>query len=187
MGIADQLSKELLPTKTKAENLIVSIDSIMQTIQSVIGKGSKNNLKAIIENLKSTTENVDGLVAEQKIRLSSIMANIESISGGLRKNESKLNHIIQNFDAISDSLAKANLKSTINKTDKTMNELSAIMEKINSGKGSLGMLVNNDSLYVNLNSTSKDLDKLFIDLKENPNRYVHFSVFGKKEKKKKKK
>lgn len=184
MGMVDQVTKELLPTKQKAENLIVSIDSILQSVNNILGgkSGGDNNLKAILDNLKSTSVSVNDMVAEQKQRLSSIMANVESISGGLRKNEDKLNNIIKNFNAISDSLAKANLKSTINNADKAMADLAKIVDKINKGQGSMGMLVNNDSLYNNLNNSAKDLDKLFIDLKEHPKRYVHLSVFGKKDK-----
>ena len=85
---------------------------------------------------------------------------------------------MKNFSQISDSLAKSNLASTINNADKTLRETALIMEKINKGEGTMGMLINNDSLYNSLERSAADLDKLLIDLKQNPKRYVHFSMFG---------
>ena len=77
-----------------------------------------------------------------------------------------------------------NLKNTINQTKNTMASLNEVVMKINKGEGSLGLLVNDKKMYDNLQSSAASLDKLLIDLKANPKRYLHFSVFGKKEKKK---
>jgi phospholipid/cholesterol/gamma-HCH transport system substrate-binding protein len=86
---------------------------------------------------------------------------------------------------MTDSLAKSNLKTAVDNADKTLKELSVILARINEGKGTLGKLAKNDSLYNNLNNSAADLDKLLADLRLNPGRYVHISVFGRKEKKSK--
>jgi phospholipid/cholesterol/gamma-HCH transport system substrate-binding protein len=65
--------------------------------------------------------------------------------------------------------------------DKTINDVNKLVAQINAGKGTVGKLVKDDSLYVNLNKSAADLDKLLIDFKEHPGRYIHFSVFGKKD------
>jgi len=186
-GITEEISQQLLPIKSKAENLIVSLDSMVYTAKMIFDTKSQNNLRSTIEKLNHTVSSVDGIMEEQRDKLLAITKNIESITGNIKKNNDKLNNIIQNFSSISDSLAKAKIASTINNVDRTMRETSLIMEKINKGQGSLGMLVNNDSLYIHLSNASNDLDKLFEDMRLHPKRYVQFSVFGKKEKTEKKK
>jgi phospholipid/cholesterol/gamma-HCH transport system substrate-binding protein len=127
------------------------------------------------------------MVSEQRKRLDAITANIESISKNLKDNNENLSKIMSNFKNISDSVAKVNLAQTLNNANMAVKQTAEIMEKINTGKGSLGMLINNDSLYKHLDMASRDLDRLLIDLKEHPKRYVHLSVFGKSDKPPKKK
>lgn len=81
-------------------------------------------------------------------------------------------------------MAKADLKSAITDADKTLKELNTMIAQINAGQGTIGKLAKNDSLYNNLNKASEDLDKLLKDLRINPERYIHFSVFGRKDKNK---
>ena len=73
------------------------------------------------------------------------------------------------------------MKSAISEADKTLKELNKLVAQINAGQGTLGKLAKNDSLYNNLNKASDDLDKLMKDLRINPERYIHFSVFGRKD------
>ncbi|MEE4196116.1 MAG: MlaD family protein [Bacteroidales bacterium] len=177
-NIMTSLSEELLPVKNKIENLVVSMDSVL----TIFDNTRKDNLKKSLDNIHQITDKLEGLVDTEKKRLSNILANVESISGNLNENNEQITTILENFSNISDSLQQANLKSTLLNAHKTFAELSEITEKINQGKGTIGMLINNDSLYVNLNHLASDLDSLVIDLNENPNRYVHFSLFGKKNK-----
>jgi phospholipid/cholesterol/gamma-HCH transport system substrate-binding protein len=186
-GITEEISKQLLPIKSKAENLIVSIDSMVASTRIIFDSKSQNNIRNTIERLNNTVASIDNLMADERDRISAITKNIESITTNIKKNNDKLANIIKNLNSISDSLAKAQVASTINNVDRTMRETALIMEKINKGQGSLGLLVNNDSLYNNLSSASRDLDKLLEDMRLNPKRYVHFSVFGNKEKSEKKK
>ncbi|HRN42632.1 MAG TPA: MCE family protein, partial [Vicingus sp.] len=88
---------------------------------------------------------------------------------------------LKNFKTFSDSLAVLEMNATLKKAQATFDDMSVIMAKIKNGEGSMGQLINNDSLYFNLQSATKDLDKLLIDMKENPKRYVHFSIFGRKD------
>ena len=186
-SLTAQMSEQLMPVKDKAENLIVRADSLMAVITKLFSPGVNDNLRHSIENVNSITLNVNGMVAEQRKRLDAITANIESISKNLKDNNENLTKIMANFKNISDSIAKANLAQTLNNANLAVKQTAEIMEKINSGKGSLGMLVNNDSLYKHLDNASRDLDRLLVDLKEHPKRYVHLSVFGKSDKPSKKK
>ncbi len=176
------LMQKLEPTQRKVENLIESVDSTLKVVQKVVNADALKSIDLAIKSFGNISRNVDGMLADERVRLAAISKNVESISGNFAKNNDKLNHIIDNFSSISDSLAKAQIAATLISANSAMKETSDIMVKINQGKGSMGMLVNNDSLYVHLNKASKDLDLLFEDMRKRPKRYVHFSLFGRKEK-----
>ncbi|MDA3952546.1 MAG: MlaD family protein [Bacteroidales bacterium] len=184
IGILEQdlissLSSELMPVKNKIENLVVSMDSVL----AIFDNERKDNLKNSLDNLNQITNNLTVLLDSDNSKLTRILSNAESISNNLKNNNEQISNILSNFSSISDSIEQANIKSTILNANKTLAEFSKISTKINSGEGTVGMLINNDSLYINLNNLAEDLDSLIIDLNENPNRYVHFSLFGKKDKK----
>jgi phospholipid/cholesterol/gamma-HCH transport system substrate-binding protein len=178
----EDIGEQVVPIKNKAERLIVTIDSLVASVNSILNEGGSNNLKNALKNLSSATARADGLLSDEKVRLDNILTNVESISGNLKSSNSDLASILKNFNSISDSLAKANIATTINNANSAIKNVDLIAAKINSGKGSLGLLLHNDSLYNNLTSASKNLDRLILDLNQHPNRYVHLSLFGKKDK-----
>ncbi|MCD4833673.1 MAG: MlaD family protein [Bacteroidales bacterium] len=184
IGILEQdlissLSDELLPVKNKIEDLVVSIDSVL----AIFDNQRKENLKNSLDNINKITNELNELLDSENSKLAKILSNAESISSNLKNNNEQISNILTNFSNISDSIEQANIKTTILNANKTLAEFSQIASKINNGEGTIGMLINNDSLYINLNNLAADLDSLIIDLNENPNRYVHFSLFGKKDKK----
>ncbi len=181
-SFTDKMTQELIPVKDKTENVLQRIDSLLTVITKIFSPEVNDNLRHSIENVNTITLNVNGMVSDQRKRLDVITANIESISKNLKNNNENLSKVIANFKNISDSVAKANLAQTINNANLAMKQTADIMEKINKGEGSLGMLINNDSLYRHLNMASRDLDRLLVDLREHPKRYVHISVFGKSDK-----
>ena len=189
-SLQDEVSKQILPFKKKAESLLLSMDSVMAVIQYVFNKETRDNLAKSFENIKYTLDNlkhfsynIDTLVSAQKNRLAAIIGNVESLTRNLKDNNQKITTILNNFSSISDSLAKANISKTIKKADNALEQFSQITNKINNGTGSLSLLLNNDTLYNNLKSASKELDELLLDVKLHPKRYVHFSLFGKSSKK----
>jgi phospholipid/cholesterol/gamma-HCH transport system substrate-binding protein len=184
-SLKEEVSMQVLPLKKKAEELLSSFDSLIGNIQTVLNQDTKENLKRSFEsirwtlsNIEQTSYNVDTLVRTEKNRMKRILENIDAITGNIKNNESKLNNIIDNFSAISDTLAKSHISNTITGLNKTLSDISVLTDKINKGHGTLGLLINNDSLYNNLKSSSADLDRLLEDMRLNPKRYVHFSVFG---------
>lgn len=188
ISLKDQVSAQVLPLKNKAEELIVSIDSTMAIIQGIFSKKTQSNLTSSIEsirvslkNLESTTGNLDDLMSTQKQRISDILTKIDDIAGALSKNSKQLGKAINNISDITDSLAKSNLKGAIANADSTLYYTSQVLKKMNEGKGSLGMLANDTTLYKRLSGASAQLDKLLQDMRLHPGRYVHFSLFGKKE------
>jgi phospholipid/cholesterol/gamma-HCH transport system substrate-binding protein len=189
-SIQEEVSVQMLPLKQKAERMMSSMDSVLAVIQYVFNEDTRENLaksfesiKFTIKNLENTTFNLDTFVTTERYRLSSILANVESISSNIKNNNQKITNIINNFSSLSDSLSKSKIVSTIDNANKAITDFSSIMDKINNGEGSMGMLIHNDTLYRNLQKSSKDLDLLVEDMRLNPKRYVHFSVFGKSGKK----
>ena len=154
-----------------------------------MNEDARDNLSSSFENIKSafesfdrTSKRLDTLVALEKIKIDAIMSHIESITGNLKNNNELISHAVKNLADISDSLANANITEAVSNANKAMLDLSAVVDRINKGEGSLGMLINNDTLYTNLESASLELDKLLEDVRVNPKRYAHFSIFGKSEK-----
>lgn len=167
----DDVSEQILPIKEKAENLITSMDSTMKDLQIVIkdvdevfSERNKRKLTDILTNLNTT------------------ILTYNEVAKTLDATAKSLKPTLKNLKTFSDSLAELDMKQTLEKAQATFQNMSDIMTKINEGEGTLGQLVNNDSLYLNLENVSKDMDKLLIDMKEHPKRYVHFSIFGRKEK-----
>ncbi|TND09413.1 MAG: hypothetical protein FD123_1219 [Bacteroidetes bacterium] len=190
-GLQDAVTAEVKPLKDKVQGLVASIDSVVTIIQVILNKDARENLVKSFESIKNalatfehTAQQLDTLVASERTRLSDIFVKIQSIATNLANNNEKLSKIMSNTEAITDSLAKSNLTQTIDRVNKTMGEVAVIMEKINKGEGSMGLLVNDKKLYNNLDSASAALSRLITDLNEHPKRYVHFSVFGKSDKKK---
>jgi phospholipid/cholesterol/gamma-HCH transport system substrate-binding protein len=184
-NIKDVVSRSAAPVVAKAQQLLASFDSVLVVVQAVFNKETRDNLSKSFKRINTTIQSIehasftlDTLLSTEQNRLKSIFINIESISRNFRDNNEVINRAINNFGAISDSLAKSNLASTIENTRNTLDKTSGILDKINRGEGSLGMLLHNDSLYKNLNAAAADLDALIVDMKENPKRYVQFSVIS---------
>jgi phospholipid/cholesterol/gamma-HCH transport system substrate-binding protein len=183
-SLGAEVNKQLLPLKRKAENLISSIDSIAVIIQQVLNRNTRDNLVQAIEHVQEALANIshatftlDTLITQQKKNISGIIINVESISRNLKQNNEKISRIISNLADVSDSLAKARIPSTIMQVNNAVRSLNTTLEKINKGEGSLGLLVNDQKLYNDLENAARNLNLLIEDLKANPKKYLKISVF----------
>jgi phospholipid/cholesterol/gamma-HCH transport system substrate-binding protein len=187
-GLIDQLGHQIAPVKKKAEDLMVEFEKTLKIMSEVFNEQNREQLSQSFANLNKALYSINQTAAELDTTLSSngpmhkIIANVESISSNLKSNNKDITKIIKNFSAMSDSLAKIKVASTMIQVDSVMRQLNAVVAKINSGKGTMGNLVNNDTLYFNLEKASKNLNLLVKDIKENPKRYINFSIidFGRK-------
>lgn len=179
-GLAQQLGKQVAPIKDKTEHLIVSLDSVVQMMHALLDPSTQNNLRSGIGHLNNSLASIDHMVSDDNGKLKMMIDNINSITNNLKSNQQQINNILTNISNVSDSLAAANFAETIRKADQVLGQSQEMLTKINQGQGTLGKMVNDQQLYDNLSATSHDLDELMKDLKANPKRYVHFSVFGKK-------
>jgi phospholipid/cholesterol/gamma-HCH transport system substrate-binding protein len=190
-GLKESFNKQIAPLQAKAEKLVGSIDSVMTVVNLVLNVRTRSNIEQSFESvrrailsLEQTAYKLDDMVATEKPKMSSILTNLNGITHNLDKSEQKINNILSNFSNLSDSLAKSQLRSAINNADHTLKELNEVMARINAGQGTLGKLSKNDSLYNNLNKSAEELDKMLKDLRMNPKRYVHFSIFGRRDRNK---
>ncbi len=192
LSFTDEIATQIDPIKTKTQKILSSLDTILDATKVVLNKQTQNNLIKSFENISQTLEhlnntigNVDNIVSKNKNNLSNLIENISNLSQTIKDNDKKISNIINNFSSISDTLAKANFAETINNTNKVVSELQTTLDNINKGKGTIGKLATDEALYINLKNTTENLNILIKDLKENPKRYVHMSIFGKKDKKNK--
>lgn len=183
-SLTEQVEATIGPLKKRAEDLLGNIDEILSSLHAVLSQEQVEKLKSSIAHLESTLggadsliQNVDGFVADEKTRAEEILINLESITDNFKNNNEKLSGIITNFHSISDDLAKANIAGTLTSVNKSMSDFQNIMDKINNGEGNLGMLVNNDSLYLGLEKSSRDLNLLLEDIRLHPKKYVKLSLF----------
>lgn len=183
-SLKDQLSEQVEPLKKKALVLINSVDSVMMVIQSIFNENTRSSLASSLENIRNTlgnlenaSSNIDTILISGKARVQNIMANAESISRNLKENNENINTILTNFAALSDSLAEADIPQTLRDASTAVNNLKVISDKINRGEGTLGQLITNDSLYLELNNSMNSLNLFLEDIRLNPKKYVKLSLF----------
>ena len=174
-SLKDEVNKQVLPLKNKAEELISSIDSVVTVITSVLSKDARESLTKSLESLdytfntmSQTMTKVNQIVDQNDERISSIVKNLEE------KND-EITNILKNFSDLSDDIAKSNIRDLLA-------SLGEVSKKISNSEGSLGMFINDKDLYLNLEKSSKELETLIKDIKLNPKRYIGFSVLGGKSK-----
>lgn len=183
-SLMDEVNAQVQPIKIKAENLLASIDSLVVAFRTVFNENARDNLKEsfnsiklTFSNLENTTSNLNSLVISERSNISSILQNVDSLTFTLSNNREQIATIISNFEILSDSLAKTDIPGTLNRADAAIAQLNGILTKINEGQGTVGMLVHNDSLYIELDRSAAELNLLLKDIRENPKRYVKFSLF----------
>lgn len=178
-SLQDEVNDMVQPIFRKAENMMNSMDTVLTVISEVFNKQTRDNLIRTVESLKNTmaslenaTQSVDTLMVSQKMRLARIIGNVESITTNLKQNNESLSRIMTNAANISDTVAKANISKTMDKLNSSVDGLAQIVQKIEQGQGTLGQLVNNDTMYNELEASSHELKLLIEDMKLHPERYL---------------
>ncbi|TKC10317.1 MCE family protein [Pedobacter polaris] len=184
-NVERSLMESVQPVQKKAELIITKMDSILTSVNSILNPSFQKNvdksftsIASTLGALEATSKKVDALVGSESSKLSSILSNVEAITANFKNNGAKIDAVLTNLNTVTDNVAALNFKSTIDNANKAVADLQVMVSDLKAGKGSLGKLLNDEEMYRNLTSASKNLDALMIDLKANPKRYVHFSVFG---------
>ena len=174
-GLTDVVNQQIAPLQKKLEKVLSNADTLFSGVNNVLNSEGKNNLSTTLENLSSAVKNSDEFIS----RLNSISKNQNK---NINRTIENLSMITESLNKISDSLSKSSLKQTIYNFEKLSSNFNQVLMEIQNGNGTINKLIYQDSLYQNLKNSSKAIEILLKDLKSNPKRYVHFSLFGKKEK-----
>lgn len=175
LGLTQTVGDKLAPVQEKLEKIMVNADNLITGINNVLDKKAQEDLKISLAELSKTMEqfhkasvSMNTVLDDNKGQIKGVVSNFNKISG--------------DFSKISDSLNKADLGKTVKDLNKTLAKVNGIMSGLESGKGTMGKLLNDDALYANLSKTSKELELLLQDVRLYPTRYVNVSLFGKKNK-----
>lgn len=167
-GMMDKAAN-LIPV---VEKMLPKLDSILSSVNALLADPA---LAASLHNVETITSNLTVSTRE----LNTLMAGLNKQVPGMI---GKANGVLDNTNRLTANLASLDVQGTLNKVNQTLESAHQFTEKLNSNQGSLGLLMNDTKLYDNLTSTMGHADSLVIDLKAHPKRYVHFSVFGRKDK-----
>ncbi|MGB0891698.1 MAG: MlaD family protein [Flavobacteriaceae bacterium] len=173
--IFSSVGEKLNPLQSKFENLIVSADSLFLGVNQVLNKKTRASLNTSVKNLEYT-------IAGVRKTVESVNRMLDSSSTDLKETVRNTKYITENLSKVSDTLANANLGGIMRKAEQTLVSVNSLLDGIDKGKGSLGKLVNDPAMYDNLTNVSKELEELLREMKLNPKRFVHFSLFGKRAK-----
>lgn len=172
-GIMELVNERLTPLQVKVERTIVSTDSLLTAVNDVINPQTRQNLRTTFEDLakavssiKNTAASLNGIVAGNSAKINTILSSLENTSG--------------NFSKFSDSLEQVDVTAMARDIEAAIANFEQLSEKLNSGEGTLGKLLTDETAYQNLENATRQMEELLQDIKLNPKRYVHFSVFGKK-------
>ncbi len=174
-GMLTAVTKALGPLEKKVNNTLATVDTLLISYTEIVNEDTRKNLKEAIENLNKTLNSFSG-VSEN---LNHILANN---TGKLDNTFTNLDKTANNLSQLTDSLAQLETGKLVSDLQNVVDKMNQIVDGVDSGKGSIGKLLKDDKLYENLEGASKQLEELLQDLKLNPKRYVHISVFGKNNK-----
>ena len=179
-SLMDKIDTEILPLKEKLSNLIVVIDSVLSSVDEIMNPEFKKDFRGTLSHLNKTTASLDKSIGSKGKELAATLDNINKFTNMLSDNSGKLNKTFSNIETITDTLAAANIYASVNNLKTSLEKVASLMDNLNKGKGSAGKFLTNDTLYTNLSGSVESLNMLLKDMKANPKRYVHFSVFGRK-------
>ena len=172
-GLTELINRQIEPLSRQLQSTITSVDSIFTGASNVLNRQTQEEIKESINVLTS---------AIKAINNSSII-----IEETLTAKSSQINNTIDNFENISSNLSEVSdelnsfgLSNLLSNLEVSVDGISSIVDKLDSDKSTIGKLINEDEVYNNLNSSIESLNSLISDIKANPKKYVHFSVFGRK-------
>lgn len=181
-GLLATATEKIDPTLQKVDSLLSNLNVVVKQFEN-----TGNSLKVLMASATQTTNGVNGIVANNSKSLEAITKNAAILTANLntlsQNLDSQLKPILNKTNSFADSLSAVQIGQTVNQLNTTVAGLQGLLKDINTGKGTIGKLTQNDSLYVNLDRTAASLNALFADMKASPKRYVHFSLFGGKKEK----
>lgn len=176
-GLSALIREKTLP-------VLNNVDSLTSQLNHVVAQFGQTGavLNKTLQSADATVSTLGLTVSENRAAIQGALGSVNRLAASLVETEKQLKPILTKADNFADSLQGLQLKQTLASVNKTVDNLQSILASINKGQGSLGKLTSDEALYRNINSTTTSLEKLLTDLREHPKRYVHFSLFGRKDK-----
>ncbi len=169
-GLMDALSSKVNPIMSDLSSVVKRIDTLSASLNNTFNAQNQENIRQTLENINKASKkldhivlNADDLIAKDKQKLDRIITNIESVT--------------ENLVAISENIDKNKIANVIDNVNSSLVALNSVLVKIENGEGNLGLLVNDDKLYRNLNESTQKLNALIEDIKQNPKKYINVKVF----------
>lgn len=181
-GIAESLGQEYGQLKATAGEIIEKLNSALDGINKVLSPENTQAISSTLANLNSISGNVDQVISDERAHIATIISNLSALSASLKNMAPDIERGINNFALLSDSLSVQGPALIANAAG-SIDNLNRILNKVDSGTGSAGKLINDAELYDNLAKAVESLNMLMQDLQANPKKYVNITVFGKKDKK----
>jgi phospholipid/cholesterol/gamma-HCH transport system substrate-binding protein len=172
--IITKVESEIGPLKEKISDLISTIDTVIGSVNDIMDPQFRKNLRSGVSSLSNTARSID------EGELKATLENINKFTQMLAENSDKLSSAFNSLEQVADTLSAADIYKSVNNLKSSLEKASVLMGNLNNGQGTAGKLITNDSLYNNLSNSLESLNLLLLDMKANPKRYVHFSLFGKK-------
>ena len=169
------IGERLDPLQTKLEKVLIGADTLFQRVNDVLDKQTTNSLKNSFTGLELT-------IGDVRKTLKSVNALLDSSAVDFNKTMKSASKISEDLAKVTDTLSKANIGEIMRSTEKALSSVNSMLDGMDQGKGTFGKLINDPALYNNLTSMSKELEELLREMKLNPKRFVHFSLFGKRAK-----
>lgn len=176
-GMVASLSNKATPVLNNVDSLTRNLNRIILSFDKTAGI-----LNQTLEGANRVTGTLDLTVRENRAALQTTLGNISRLSASLAETEKQFKPILAKANSFADSLNALQLRQTLTAATQTVNNLQQLLAGIQQGKGSIGKLASDEALYANVNATTVSLERLLTDFRQNPKRYVHFSLFGRKDK-----
>lgn len=176
MPLTEQIQEQAYP-------VLQTLDSVSKHLNGILENLDNNQvvINDILEDVRTTTGNLSK-ISEKQATITALIEDFKVISGELANEKTGMAALLTKANGVADSLNALEIGKVVNRLDTTLTNVNSLLATIQSGGGTVDKLLNNDSLYNNLNKSLESLDNLLIDFQKSPKKYVHFSVFGKKNK-----
>jgi len=183
LALTDRLQKSIDPAINNINKTLLSLDEVIQKLNTILDPNTRNNLQGIITNLAGSSHSLQQLLNTETGLLAKSINNLHTITADFARNGPKIDSTFSNLQTATDKLSKAKIAEAIESLQRTMARLETGIAKIDSKEGTVGMLLNDRQLYEEVRRTNRSLTTLLDDLRVNPKRYINISLFGTKDKK----
>ena len=183
--LTEEVNMQLAPIKARTEELLGTLDTVIGLASGFLDERTSKNFKSTFESIDKTfksvqqsAEEISNYLSDNKVNFDVISGNFRSLSDELAASGEDISKTISNVEAISDSLANARLTETVNNVESITARFNDLLAELQGGENSASKLITDDEVYTNLIEATNNLNRLLLDIKYNPNKYLHVSVFG---------